>query len=129
LVNLAAELEREDEESKDILGLSDKFGEPFPVKNRFPGGIRLYGEDALDSELTWGEMTVTEREIRQGQKRYRGGRSSAEMRDLVDLAILNPEAPELEEGNEVEQCHAPATGTRDYQCSDYAYLLVYSSAS
>jgi hypothetical protein len=100
LVNLAAELEREDEESKDILGLSDKFGEPFPVKNRFPGGIRLYGEDALDSELTWGEMTVTEREIRQGQKRYRGGRSSAEMRDMVDLAILNPEAPELEEGNE-----------------------------
>jgi len=100
LVNLAAELEREDEESKDILGLSDKFGEPFPVKNRFPGGIRLYGEEALDSELTWGEMTVTEREIRQGQKRYRGGRSSAEMRDMVDLAILNPEAPELEEGNE-----------------------------
>lgn len=100
LVNLAAELEREAEDSKDILGLSDKFGEPFPVKNRFPGGIRLYGEDALDGELTWGEMTVTEREIRQGQKRYRGGRSSAEMRDMVDLAILNPEAPELEEGNE-----------------------------
>ena len=100
LVNLAAELEREAPGAKDILGLGDKFGEPFPVKNRFPGGIRLYGEEALDVPLVYGEMTVSEREIRQGQKRYRGGRSSAEMRDLVDLAILNPDAPELEPGNE-----------------------------
>lgn len=100
LVNLAAELEREAPGSKDILGLGDKFGEEFPVMNRYPGGIRLYGEDALNASLTYGEMTVSEREIRQGQKRYRGGRSSAEMRDIVDFAILNPEAPELEPGNE-----------------------------
>lgn len=100
LVNLATELEREAPGSKDILGLSDKFGEEFPVRNRFPGGIRLYGEEALNTPLTYGEMTVSEREIRQGQKRYRGGRSSAEMRDIVDFAILNPEAPELEPGNE-----------------------------
>lgn len=100
LVNLAAELEREAAGSKDILGLGDKFGEQFPVMNRFPGGIRLYGEEAAQTPLTYGEMTVAEREIRQGQKRYRGGRSSSEMRDIVDFAILNPEAPELEPGNE-----------------------------
>jgi hypothetical protein len=100
LINLAAELEREAPGSKDILGLGDKFGEEFPAMNRFPGGIRLYGEEALETSLTYGEMTVSEREIRQGQKRYRGGRSSADMRDIVDFAILNPEAPELEPGNE-----------------------------
>lgn len=100
LVNLAAELEREAPDGKDILGLVDKFGEPFPVMNRFPGGIRLYGEEADSVDLTYGEMTVSEREIRQGQKRYRGGRSSAEMREMVDLAVLSSEAPELEEGNE-----------------------------
>jgi hypothetical protein len=100
LVNIAAELEREAFDGKDVLGLSEKFGEAFPVKNRWPGGIRLYGEDADASELTFGEMTVAEREIRQGQKRYRGGKSSQDMRDLVELAILDHEAPELEEGNE-----------------------------
>lgn len=100
LVNLAAELEREAAGGKDVLGLQDRFGEPFPVENRFPGGIRLYGEEALNTPLTFGEMTISEREIRQGQKRYRGGRSSAEMRDAVELAISSGEAPELEEGNE-----------------------------
>lgn len=100
LVNLAAELEREAPDGKDILGLVDKFGEPFPVMNRFPGGIRLYGEEVDSVDLTYGEMTVSEREIRQGQKRYRGGRSSAEMREMVELAVLSSEAPELEEGNE-----------------------------
>jgi hypothetical protein len=100
LVNLAAELEREADDGKDILGLSDKFKEPFPVMNRWPGGIRMYADEADGVELTYGEMTISEREIRQGQKRYRGGRSSQEMRDLVDFSILNPEAPELEEGNE-----------------------------
>lgn len=100
LVNLAAELEREAPGSKDILGLEDKFGESFPVMNRFPGGIRLYAEEALETPLTYGEMTVAEREIRQGQKRYRGGRGSGEMRDIVEFAILDPSAPELETGNE-----------------------------
>jgi hypothetical protein len=100
LVNLAAELEREAPGSKDILGLADKFGETLPIMNRFPGGIRLYGEEAAATPLTYGEMTVAEREIRQAQKRYRGGRSSAEMRDLVDFSIADPTAPELEAGNE-----------------------------
>ncbi len=100
LVNLAAELEREAPDGKDILGLADKFGEDFPVMNRFPGGIRLYGDEVDSVDLTYGEMTVSEREIRQGQKRYRGGRSSLEMREMVELAVLSPEAPELEEGNE-----------------------------
>lgn len=100
LVNLAADLEREAPGSKDILGLADKFGESFPVMNRFPGGVRLYGEDAEGTPLTYGEMTVSEREIRQAQKRYRGGRSSAEMRDLVDFSMADPTAPELEIGNE-----------------------------
>jgi len=99
LVNLAVELEREAEGSKDVLGL-EGFGEQFPVRNRFPGGVRLYGEDAEGVELVWGEMTVSEREIRQGQKRYRGGKSSSEMRDLVELGIQSGQAPELEEGNE-----------------------------
>lgn len=100
LVNLAADLEREAPGSKDILGLADKFGEQFPVMNRFPGGIRLYGDEAEATTLTYGEMTVSEREIRQAQKRYRGGRSSAEMRDLVDFSMADPTAPELEVGNE-----------------------------
>jgi hypothetical protein len=100
LVNLAADLEREAPGSKDILGLADKFGEQFPVMNRFPGGVRLYGEEAEATPLTYGEMTVSEREIRQAQKRYRGGRSSAEMRDLVDFSMADPTAPELEVGNE-----------------------------
>lgn len=99
LVNLAAELEREAPGAKDILGL-ERYNESFPVLNRFPSGLRLYGDEADSVSLTYGEMTVSEREIRQGQKRYRGGRSSAEMRELVSLAVLNPEAPELEEGNE-----------------------------
>lgn len=99
LVNLAVELERE-AGGKDILGL-EKFNEPFPVFNRFPGGLRVYSEEEL-AKVEWqmGEMTVSEREIRQGQKRWRGGRSTAEMRDLVDLAVQSPEGPELEEGNE-----------------------------
>jgi len=99
LVNLAVELERE-AGGKDILGLQG-YGEPFPVFNRFPGGIRVYGEDDL-AEVEWqqGEMTVAEREIRQGQKRWRGGRSTREMRDTVELAIQSHDAPELEEGNE-----------------------------
>ena len=100
LVNLAADLEREAPGSKDILGLADKFGEQFPVMNRFPGGVRLYGDEAEATPLTYGEMTVSEREIRQAQKRYRGGRSSAEMRDLVDFSMADPTAPELEVGNE-----------------------------
>lgn len=99
LVNLAVELEREAAGSKDVLGL-EGFGEEFPVKNRFPGGVRLYGEEAGSVDLVWGEMTVSEREIRQGQKRYRGGKSSSEMRDLVELGIQSVDAPELEEGNE-----------------------------
>lgn len=99
LVNLAVELERE-AGGKDILGLAN-FGEPFPTFNRFPGGLRVYSAEELDS-VAWqrGEMTVSEREIRQGQKRWRGGRSTAEMRDLVNLAVESNEGIELEEGNE-----------------------------
>lgn len=98
LVNLAVELEREFPDNKDVLRL-ENFGEEFPVKNRFPGGLRSY-DDWFEGEKTWGEMTIAEREIRQSQKRYRGDKSTAEMRELVSEAMLDPDAPELDEGNE-----------------------------
>jgi hypothetical protein len=94
LANLGVELERE-AGGKDILGeRADPEDEPF--RNRFKLGVWNNPEGK-----TFGEMTVTEREIRQGQMRWRGGRSTAEMRNLVDLAISSPEEPqELLEGNE-----------------------------
>jgi DNA-binding transcriptional ArsR family regulator len=98
LANLGVELERE-AGGKDILGERDQDNEDEePAKNRYKLGI--WGHEAGKG---YGEMTVSEREIRQGQLRWRGGRSTLEMRELVDLALaapVNTEPQELLEGNE-----------------------------
>lgn len=94
LANLGVELERE-AGGKDILG-ERADPDDLPFENRFKLG--LWGNP---EGKTFGEMTVTEREIRQGQMRWRGGRPTSEMRELVEFAAANrEEAPELLEGNE-----------------------------
>jgi hypothetical protein len=94
LANLGVELERE-EGGKDILG-ERQDPDDEPPKSRYKLG--LWGNP---EGKTYGEMTVTEREIRQGQMRWRGGRSTAEMRELVEFAVMDTEEQqELLEGNE-----------------------------
>jgi hypothetical protein len=94
LANLGVELERE-EGGKDILG-ERRDPDDEPPKSRYKLGIWGNPEG-----MTYGEMTVTEREIRQGQMRWRGGRSSAEMRELVEFAVMDTEEQqEMLEGNE-----------------------------
>lgn len=94
LGNLGIELERE-AGGKDLLG--EGKGNPNWVmpERRWRLGIR-----GNPDGMTRGEMTITEREIRQGQMRWRGNRSYKELREFVDAAVLNPDGPELEEGNE-----------------------------
>lgn len=94
LTNLGVEFERE-AGGKDLLGEGKGIANWVMPSNRWKLGIWGNPEGK-----TLGEMTVTEREIRQGQLRWRGGRSSKEMRELVSLAAASPEAPELEEGQE-----------------------------
>jgi hypothetical protein len=94
LANLGVELERE-AGGKDLLGEGKNLSSWVMPENRWKLGI--WGNP--EGKVT-GEMTVTEREIRQGQLRWRGGRSSKEMRDLVSLAAGTGEASELEEGQE-----------------------------
>lgn len=93
IANLGVELERV-EGGKDILGESATDPD-WPYLNRFRLGI--WG---ADGDRTLGEQTITEREIRQAQARWRGGRTTQEMRDLVDLAVSDTTAPELLPGNE-----------------------------
>jgi hypothetical protein len=90
LANLGVELEML-AGGKNILGEED-----FPRFNRYPLGMRYgYSEP---SQI--GEMTVTEREIRRGNRLFRGNKTTEDMRFLVEAAISNADAPELEEGNE-----------------------------
>lgn len=90
LANLGVELEML-AGGKNILGEED-----FPRFNRYPLGMRYgYSEP---SQI--GEMTITEREIRRGNRLFRGNKTTEDMRFLVEAAISNPDAPELEEGNE-----------------------------
>jgi hypothetical protein len=91
LANLGVELERE-AGGKDILGERDD-PDDVPFENRYKLG--LWGNP---DGKTFGEMTVTEREIRQGQMRWRGGRSTAEMRETVNFAMVS-----LEEGDEAQE--------------------------
>lgn len=93
IANLGVELERV-EGGKDILGES-AVDPDWPHMNRFRLGI--WG---AEGDKTLGEQTITEREIRQAQARWRGGRTTQEMRDLVDLAVSDTTAPELLPGNE-----------------------------
>lgn len=58
-------------------------------------------------------MTLIEREVRQGQQRWRSGRSTRETRDAVHDAALDPIAPELEDGNQgmfIIYCEGGKTG-------------------
>lgn len=94
LGNLGVEFERE-------MGGKDLLGEGKGLLNwEMPANRWKLGVWGNPEGKTVGEMTVTEREIRQGQLRWRGGRSSKEMRDLVTLAATSSLAPELEEGQE-----------------------------
>lgn len=94
LGNLGVEFERE-MGGKDLLGEGKGLVDFELPENRWKLGVWGNPEGK-----TVGEMTVTEREIRQGQLRWRGGRSSKEMRDLVTIAAGSSLAPELEEGQE-----------------------------
>lgn len=94
LVNLGVEFERE-AGGKDLLGEGKEVVDWEMPFNRWKFGIWGHPDGRVR-----GEMTVTEREIRQGQLRWRGGRSSKEMRELVSLAAANSEPVELEEGQE-----------------------------
>ena len=90
LVNLAVELEMATG-GKNILG-----EEPFPVFNRYPNGVASYGNEPS----LIGETTITEREIRRGNKLFRGDKTTEDMRIIAKEAAEDPSAPELLEGNE-----------------------------
>lgn len=90
LVNLAVELEMSTG-GKNILG-----EEEFPKFNRWPRGII----DLSTSPSIIGETTITEREIRRGNKLYRGDKTTEDMRILAKEASEDTSAPELLEGNE-----------------------------
>jgi hypothetical protein len=95
LGNLGVEFERE-AGGKDLLGEGKGIENYVPPSNRWKLGIWFNPDGKVP-----GEMTVTEREVRQGQLRWRGKRSTKEMRDLVTAAATSTDsAPELEEGNE-----------------------------
>lgn len=90
LVNLAVELEMATG-GKNILGEDD-----FPQFNRYPLGIREFGTPPS----LIGEMTVTEREIRRGNRLFRGSKTTEDMRILARDAYEDSSGPELLDGNE-----------------------------
>lgn len=95
LGNLGVEFEREIG-GEDLLGEGKGVDGWVQPKRRWKMGMR-----GNPDGLTFGEMTVTEREIRQGQMRWRGSRDTKTMRALVTAAASDVEyAAELEEGNE-----------------------------
>ncbi len=95
VVNIGVELERE-AGGKDLLGEGkNQESEWQPPMDRWKFGI--WGNP---DGKTLGYMTVTEREIRQGQLRTRGNRDAKEMREMVELVAKNSEPVELEEGQE-----------------------------
>lgn len=99
LSTLGAELEREFPDSRDMFGFGQR-GESFPQQRRFTDGRVLWKDGWTASDLTWGEMTLTEREVRKGQQMFRGGRSTRELREDVLAAAEDETAPELEDGNQ-----------------------------
>lgn len=94
LVNLAVEFERESG-GEDLLGEGKNIIDWVQPENRWKNGLWWNSEGKVK-----GEMVVTEREIRQGQTRWRGGRSVKQMRDLIQLAVQTGSGVELEEGQE-----------------------------
>ena len=95
LGNLGVEFERE-AGGEDLLGEGKGVEGWVQPQRRWKMGMR-----GNPDGMTFGEMTVTEREIRQGQMRWRGNRDTKTMRALVTAAASDVEyAAELEEGNE-----------------------------
>lgn len=92
VAELAAHLEAEHANAKDVLGL----GASFPVSMRPLSGAR--GDDG--SGFTFGQVCISEREVRQSQQRFHAGKSTADLRSSVLQAAADPEAPEMEPGNE-----------------------------
>jgi hypothetical protein len=90
LGNLGVELEMSTG-GKNILGEDD-----FPVRNRYFMGLR----DPYSEPTELGEMTVTEREIRRGNRLFRGDKTTEDMRLLAEAAFADPSGPEMLEGNE-----------------------------
>lgn len=90
LANLGVELEMATG-GKNILGEDD-----FPLHNRYYMGVR----DPYSEPTELGEMTITEREIRRGNKLFRGDKTTEDMRLLAESALLDKSGPELLEGNE-----------------------------
>lgn len=92
---LAAELEAEHLQADDVLGIR-AMGEAFPPRRRPAGG----GRQDDGNGFVFGELTVSEREIRQAQERNRVGSSTLAARAAVRAAASDPSAPELDEGAE-----------------------------
>lgn len=106
LCNIGTELERRAEGGKDLLG-EQKYGREWPVRGEV---FNLKGEPVI------GVKVLSEKEIRQGQQKWRMNRTTAEMREEVERAIregspvidektgeiVSPagEQPEMLEGNE-----------------------------
>jgi DNA-binding Lrp family transcriptional regulator len=90
LGNLGVELEMATG-GKNILGEDD-----FPRVGRYYMGVR----DPYSEPTELGEMTVTEREIRRGNRLFRGDKTTEDMRLLAEAAFNDPTGPELLEGNE-----------------------------
>ena len=94
LGSLGVEFERE-KGGLDLLGEGKGVVNWVAPSNRWKFGIVGHAAGKFP-----GEMTVTEREIRQGQTRWRGTRDTDEMRGVVEAAVRNVSGPEMEEGNE-----------------------------
>jgi hypothetical protein len=90
LANLGVELEMATG-GKNILGEED-----YPTMNRYYMGVR----DPYSEPTEIGEMTVTEREIRRGNRLFRGNKTTEDMRLLAEAAFEDHSGPELLEGSE-----------------------------
>lgn len=101
LANLGVELERSIAgDDNDPSTYVERAGLNILGESDYPHFYRWKDDDPFSGVRALGEITVTEREIRQSQMRFRGTKTGDDMRKLVDLAVINPDAPELEAGNE-----------------------------
>jgi len=98
LTTLGAEIEREFPDSADMLGLHQRGDERVP--RRFKHGQRLWTDGWTYEDFTWGENTLTEREIRQGQHLHRAGRPSRHLREEVYEVATSTAGSELEDGKQ-----------------------------
>ena len=90
LCNIGTELERRAPGGKDLLG-EQKYGRKWHVDDEV---FNLKGEPVI------GVKVLTEKEIRQGQQKWRMGRTTAEMREEVEKAIREG-SPVVNEAGEI----------------------------